>query len=133
MPTAYKTPGVYIEEIPKFPPSVAPVETAIPAFIGYTEKAQDQVADDLNLKPTRISSLVEYETYFGLPQPEEKITVAVTATTVNGIPTPQNAVVTLKESDRSKHVMYYALQMYFATGGGPCWIVSVGKYKQLGT
>ena len=32
----YKTPGVYVEEIAKFPPSVAQVETAIPAFIGYT-------------------------------------------------------------------------------------------------
>ena len=30
----YKTPGVYIEEIPKLPPSIASVETAIPAFIG---------------------------------------------------------------------------------------------------
>jgi phage tail sheath protein FI len=36
----YKTPGVYIEEIPKLPPSIASVETAIPAFTGYTEKAQ---------------------------------------------------------------------------------------------
>ena len=39
MATSYKTPGVYIEEISKFPPSVAEVETAIPVFIGYTEKA----------------------------------------------------------------------------------------------
>ena len=36
---AYKTPGVYVEEIVKFPPSVAQVETAIPAFIGYTQRA----------------------------------------------------------------------------------------------
>ncbi|MBP1653020.1 MAG: phage tail protein, partial [Bacteroidetes bacterium] len=43
----YKTPGVYIEEIPKLPPSIASVETAIPAFIGYTEKAQWKVAGDL--------------------------------------------------------------------------------------
>ncbi len=39
MATAYKTPGGYIEEISKFPPSVAQVETAIPAFVGYTELA----------------------------------------------------------------------------------------------
>ena len=38
MPT-YRTPDVYIEEISVFPPSVAEVETAIPAFIGYTERA----------------------------------------------------------------------------------------------
>ena len=29
--------------------------------------------------------------------------------------------------------MYYALQMFFANGGGPCYIVSVGSYKALGT
>src|SRR5262245_39340292 len=111
MATAYKTPGVYIEEIPKFPPSVAPVETAIPAFIGYTMQALEQVADDLILKPKRITSLVEYEKYFGTAQPEEKITVAVTATAADG---PVSAVAALKEADRSKHIMYYALQMFFA-------------------
>jgi len=36
----YKIPGVYVEEISLFPPSVAEVATAIPAFIGYTEKAK---------------------------------------------------------------------------------------------
>ena len=40
MSKLYKTPGEYIEEISKLPPSVAAVETAIPAFIGYTQKAQ---------------------------------------------------------------------------------------------
>ena len=39
MPT-YRTPDVYVEEISVFPPSVAEVETAIPAFVGYTEFAR---------------------------------------------------------------------------------------------
>src|SRR5437660_8543719 len=63
MPT-YKTPGVFVEEIPKLPPSVAEVETAIPAFIGYTEKSERN-GESLKNKPTRLSSLVEFETYFG--------------------------------------------------------------------
>jgi uncharacterized protein len=129
MATAYKTPGVFVEEIPKFPPSVAPVETAIPAFIGYTEKAQDAVPGDLHLKPLRIASLVEYEQYFGGPQPEQSVTVAGAVTTVNGVVTEQKAVASLLESARSKHILYYALQMFFANGGGPCWIVSVNPYK----
>ena len=33
MPT-YRTPDVYVEEISVFPPSVAEVETAIPAIVG---------------------------------------------------------------------------------------------------
>src|SRR5262245_63244334 len=108
MATAYKTPGVYVEEIPKFPPSVAPVETAIPAFIGYTEKAQEAVPADLRLKPTRISSLVEYEQFFGHAQQEQSVTVAATVTTANGVATDQKAVASLTEAARSKHIMNYA-------------------------
>jgi phage tail sheath protein FI len=129
MQLSFKTPGVYIDEVSKLPPSVAPVETAIPAFIGYTEKAEDVHPNDLHLKPTRISSMVEYETYFGQPQPEEAITVTITITTS---PATQKAAATLAEGSRSKHIMYYALQMFFANGGGPCYIVSVGLYKTLG-
>ena len=39
MATTFNTPGVYIQEIPTIPSSVAAVDTAIPAFVGYTEKA----------------------------------------------------------------------------------------------
>lgn len=131
MATAYKTPGVYIEEIPKFPPSIAPVETAIPAFVGYTEKADNLTANDLHLKPKRISSMVEYEKYFGGAQPETAIAVTVMVTQVGGVTTDQKAVASLVETARSKHVMYYALQMFFANGGGPCYIVSVNTYGPL--
>ncbi|OUL35151.1 phage tail sheath C-terminal domain-containing protein [Nostoc sp. 106C] len=230
MPSTYKTPGVYIEEISKFPPSVAQVETAIPAFVGYTEKAvvrgidyhkvaadakaaadaaadPEKAADDTKKAaadakkadddaqkaaadakkaaddaptdavkaktaddaakaanaakkaaddaqkaadaakkaaddakadpdkakavaaaakavadaakvpvPVRITSLLEYEQFFGTAVPETSITVKVTDTDVNAaITTP------------SPHILYYSLQAYFANGGGPCYIVSVGK------
>jgi hypothetical protein len=133
MAVVYKTPGVYVEEVSKLPPSVALVETAIPAFIGYTEKAQDVDPGDLNLKPTRISSLVEYETYFGGSQPEEKITVAATVTTVNGVKSAPVGTAALKKADRSLHILHYAMKMFFANGGGPCWICSAGTYKALGS
>jgi phage tail sheath protein FI len=122
----YKTPGVYIEEIPKLPPSIASVETAIPAFIGYTEKAQWKEAKDLNNRPWRIKSLLEYAQYFGYADPEkESLSVAFTngGTEING---------KVDETKRSKFLMYYSLQMFFANGGGPCWIVSVGNYEESG-
>lgn len=125
MPTTYKTPGVYIEEIPKFPPSIAPVETAIPAFIGYTEKAKKKEDDDLVLKPKRIDSIADYRRYFGEAQEEENIEVVIDENGEGGAKFPQDAL-------RSKHIMYYALQLFFANGGGPCYIVSTGKYKGLG-
>lgn len=117
MASTYKTPGVYVEEISKLPPSVAQVETAVPAFIGYTERT---VYNGLSLKekPTRIKSLREYEEIFGLPQ-AATLTINITGDNkLNG----DVAVSALSFR------MYYALQMYFANGGGPCYIVSAESY-----
>ncbi|GAA5084467.1 hypothetical protein GCM10023210_04320 [Chryseobacterium ginsengisoli] len=108
---SYKTPGVYVEEIAKFPPSVAQVETAIPAFIGYT-------ADGPKNEPTRISSMLEYEAIFGKAK-AESFTVSVSGDSDTGY--SASAVVA-----PNNFKMYYAMQMYFANGGGPCYIVSVG-------
>ena len=126
MATAYKTPGVYVEEIAKFPPSVAQVETAIPAFIGYTEKATNKIKGDLKGVPTRITSLLEYETWFGFAKPEKTISVTINDTLVNG--TTSHAIVVDQPSAREPFLMYYSMQMYFANGGGPCYVVSVGRY-----
>lgn len=118
----YKTPGVYIEEIPKFPPSIAQVETAIPAFIGYTQIAVDARGNSLLNEPKRITSLLEYERFFGLARPETAITV-----TINEAVRPADVQASI--GARSPYLMYYALQMFFANGGGPCWIVSIGDYS----
>ena len=127
MAAEYKTPGVYIEEIPKLPPSIASVETAIPGFIGYTEKAQWKTPDDLRNKPWRITSLLEYEQYFGKPDAEKNSLSVV----ISEIPRLQiNAKV--DETTRSKFLMHYTLQMFFANGGGPCWIISVDNYTNGG-
>jgi Phage tail sheath protein FI len=107
----YKTPGVYLEEISKFPPSVAQVETAIPAFIGYTAKGPEN-------EPTRISSMLEYETIFGQAKPES-FTFTINDGVVEAQVTP------------SPFKMYYAMQMYFANGGGDCYVVSAGAYSAV--
>ena len=116
----YKTPNVYVEEISTFPPSVAEVSTAIPAFVGYTEKAQ-RGSEDLTNQPTRISSLLDYETLFGKAQ----------ATDFEVTPN-EDGIASIKTPDL-KYLMYYALRIYFDNGGGSCYIVSVGKYGDNGT
>lgn len=113
-----KTPGVYIDEVPKFPPSVAQVETAIPAFIGYTRNTTLNGVSLVN-KPVRIKSLVEYEAVFGARLETFTAAVNTNASGQNIVQTPPAAPATL-------YRMYYALQMYFANGGGPCYIVSIG-------
>jgi phage tail sheath protein FI len=131
---AYKTPGVYVEEVSLFPPSVAEVETAIPAFIGYTEIAVKNGAD-ITLQPLKISSLNDYETYFGK---------APAATDLAEISVSETSVADPADAAKKKHVsyaaeikkipaklpksiLYYALQIFFDNGGGDCYIVSIGK------
>lgn len=120
-----KTPGVYVEEIPKLPPSIAQVETAIPAFIGYTEKAIDSRGEPLKDKPYRITSLLEYEKFFGQALAEKgSITVEIKD---NG--GTLELIGRIDPKKRSKFLMYYAMQLFFRNGGGPCWIVSVGDFS----
>lgn len=131
MATTYKTPGVYVEEISKLPPSVAQVETAIPAFIGFTEKDSYNGISLVN-KPRRIRSLNDYEQIYGMP--------AQTAFTndnnpANGIRIMKNPAGTFMINgdirdpfDALKFRMHYCLQMYFANGGGPCYIISCDTY-----
>ncbi|HFA49699.1 MAG TPA: phage tail sheath family protein [Bacteroidetes bacterium] len=121
----YKTPGVYIEEISVFPPSVAAVETAIPAFIGYTAVDTDKDGNTLVNVPTRITSLLEYESIFGKGF-VESITVNVDQTFSNGALTGTS--VSFAATPTPSFYLYYAMQLYFSNGGGPCYIVSIGDY-----
>ena len=117
---AYKTPGVYIKEVSVFPPSVAEVETAIPAFIGYTEKAEEK-GEDLTNKRKRIKSLVEYEELFGGPARPNTLSVVLDA---SNSPT--------KVTVEHNYQLYYSLRLFFDNGGGDCYIVSVGPYASNG-
>jgi len=117
----YKTPGVYIEEIRKLPPSIAAVETAIPVFIGYTQQARLKEDDDLIGEPHRIKSLFDYERLYGKASPEQGLSVDI-----NTVRDETNA----KIEDPSPYVMYYGLQAFFGNGGGPCYIISVDLYSE---
>ena len=127
------TPGVYIQEISTLPASVAAVETAIPAFIGHTENAEkDGVAEVLRGEPTRITSMLEYETHFGGPNNE---TLVITVTDRYDGEDGQPATLVDRQigvehpTTISSYKMYYSLQMFFNNGGGPCYIVSVNDYN----
>lgn len=113
--SAIKTPGVYINEIDAFPPSIAQVATAIPAFVGYTQKATS-----LNV-PTRISSLLEYEQNFGGAPSPASISVELDS---NLVPTDNSSVT------ESKFKLYNSMRLFYANGGGECYIVSIGLYTE---
>lgn len=138
----YKTPGVYIVEKSAFPNSVVEVATAVPAFIGYTEKASNK-GKTLSNKAWRISSMSEFLSYFGgPPKTQYQISEAAAATAEKTEKAETAAVV---ESDFSsgdkeyilelpspstRYFLFHSMMLFFQNGGGACYIVSVGNYDQ---
>ncbi|MBN3582476.1 phage tail sheath family protein [Algoriphagus aestuarii] len=120
------TPGVYIEEKNAFPGSVVEVATAIPAFVGYTEKASRNGKSLLN-QPTRITSFADYLELFGGafnpkftltdPQPGDRNLVALGGGEKN-----------LAYKENNLFYLFNSLRLFYSNGGGTCYIVSVGTY-----
>ncbi|MET4696907.1 phage tail sheath family protein [Endozoicomonas lisbonensis] len=119
----YKTPNVYVQEKSIFPPSVAEVATAIPAFIGRTEKTTYGADASLLKKPIRITSMVEYAKWFGGPYLE--------GFDFTSVKDEDDAIVGVKLNPTrpvAKFILYHMLAQFFANGGGACYVVSVGGY-----
>jgi phage tail sheath protein FI len=127
----YRSPGVYVEEISTLPPSIAEVESAVPAFVGYTGIATNLVTDDLAGVPTPINSISDYVQFFGGPDVEDptNITIDIDEKQSGGKTTGYSTVITPDTESMSKHILYHAMNLYFANGGTRCYIVSVGKYS----
>ena len=122
MANNYRTPGVYIEEVSKFPRSVVPVETAIPTFIGYTSNTSSQ-GKNLLSRPVAINSLLEFEEIFGPEPAVGGFSVALDAegTVIGGIADPNGGAL-------GHFRLAYALQHFYDNGGGRCYVVSIGDY-----
>ena len=112
---AVKTPGVYIDELSLFPPSVAQVDTAVPAFIGPTRMHLKDGKTVLNI-PTRVKSIAEFRAWFG-GGPDRNLTVVLD---------PLNGVESVTAN--AAFYLYDSLLMYFGNGGEKCYVVSTGQY-----
>lgn len=144
-----KTPGVYIVEKNAFPNSTVEAATAVPVFIGYTEKALNGIESLIN-KPFKISSVGEFCAHFGgAPMPKFKISLqdipadqdTKTDSNEGKDPVPLTDMELLKKltlkigqqtfliEDDSRFSLYYHILLFYANGGGPCYIVSVGDYS----
>jgi len=141
---ARRTPGVYVTELDAFPPSVVGVQTAVPAFIGYTEFAEINGKPVYN-EPIKITSLVDFESIFGIGfKPAYDIVEVTDATEITegkydfkvSDPTTPPAVFkyyNLTQSGSSKFNLFNSMRLFYANGGGTCYIVSVGDYTAGGT
>ena len=121
------TPGVYVQEISTLPPSVAEVETAIPAFIGYTEKADKLSAGDLIMIANKINNLNEFIHFYGEAAAEADDSITITVKDHGS--SQYDVLFTYDKSKRSKYNLYYCIKHFYDNGGGTCYVVSVDTYK----
>lgn len=131
-----KTPGVYITERNAFPNSVVEVATAVPAFIGYTEKS-DNNGKSLQSVPWGISSMAEFQGYFGgPPSPTFSVMEIGQPAQPSAVPAPMKAFsvagkdyqVISAQKREQRFLLYYSMLLFFQNGGGHCYIVSVAGY-----
>jgi uncharacterized protein len=135
---------------------VVGIETAVPAFIGYTERAEISGQPAANV-PVRIASMMEFEQHFGggvldaivpgkPPSPKFSFTpVQAPASAQDGSSVEGSAPargtydVSYQAADGTATVyakitpskplfsLHNSLRLFYANGGGPCYIVSVGS------
>ncbi|MDL2307546.1 phage tail sheath subtilisin-like domain-containing protein [Desulfovibrio sp. OttesenSCG-928-C06] len=119
----YLSPGVYVEEISNAYGTVTEVASAIPAFIGYTEKT---ACDGRNLQgvPEPVSSYQDFVTRFGEAAP-------LYLKAIN-IKTDDRGRFSQVESVQvgKRFLLHDAMRMYFANGGGNCFVASLGPYAE---
>ncbi|HEX4408578.1 MAG TPA: phage tail sheath C-terminal domain-containing protein [Xanthobacteraceae bacterium] len=152
-----RTPGVYVTELPAFPSTIVGVATAIPAFIGYTETAAMN-GKAVALQPIKITSLAEYQAVFGGAfRPVYDIVKAAPGASFDfttmmfdgtGFAASNYALVRNtggpaplagSQGPVSPSVampafnLYDSMRLFYANGGGTCYVVSVGNYTAAGT
>ncbi|MEG1545258.1 MAG: phage tail sheath C-terminal domain-containing protein [Tannerellaceae bacterium] len=125
----YKTPGVYIKEKNAFGNSVVEAETAIPVFIGLTEKAEDGSKSLLN-QPVRITSMTEYYNYFGGAKTHKFNVSVVAAAEADALSVNCGSNKLQAKLEGNLCTLFYHLTLFFANGGSTCYIVSVGDYEK---
>lgn len=124
----YKTTGVYIKEQNALGSLVVEAETAIPVFIGLTEKATDGTESMLN-RPVKVTSMAEYEKYFGKAKACRFNVTMTDKEDKNIISVRAGGKVMQAKPEGTICKLYYHMVMFFANGGGTCYVVSTGDYN----
>ena len=119
------TPGVYIEEKNAFPSSAVAVGTAVPVFIGYTEKAT-RAGKSLLHQAIKVASFAEYVEIFGAGF-KSKFTVEP-ATAGDDSFNLNGADMAVKIKDNHTALLFSSMKFFYANGGSDCYILSIGTY-----
>ncbi|WGK64117.1 phage tail sheath family protein [Croceiramulus getboli] len=110
----YKSPGVYVEEVPFQRPPITAVATSEALFLGYTSIGSLSGNADL----TRVVSVSDFEHHFGAALPYRIKRIAFDSTSQL-----QDLQMTLVSQ------LYEQVRMFFANGGQACYVGSIGNFE----
>lgn len=137
------TPGVYVTELPAFPPSIVGVQTAVPVFIGYTEYAKDPVSQQpVYMKAIPLASMADYYNWFGhmyaskygvveVDESKDPLPFDFEAVKLKTAPTDKTVIgyYNVTNSETVHFNLFTALKLFYANGGGNCYVISVANYQ----
>jgi len=136
MALTLQTPNVYIQEVNAFPNSVVAVATAVPAFIGYTYRA-DYKGNSYLKKAVQINSLQDFLIFFGAMTDDTPPVAApdlrqhapiyhAVASKGSGEVVLGGKPFDLLPDSGSIYYLYNSIKLFYQNGGGTCFVVSVG-------
>lgn len=126
-----------------FPDAAAPVATAVPAFIGYTPRADRDGVSYVG-KPVKVGSFEEFAAYFLLPEapasaqtqappvrqyrPQYYLVPQASEPKVGASLWIGDTRYAVLPDPATIHHLYNSVRLFYQNGGGEAWIVSVGGY-----
>ena len=132
-----QTPGVFINEINSPVRSIVEEPSAIPAFIGYTPKAEYKGKSYLNT-PVKITSLFEFREIFLFPDhpsaPASHYSPQYYTSKLDKAPEQGNSyqingdLYAIEPDPGTIYYFYNMIRQFFQNGGGDAYVVSVGTY-----
>ena len=115
---SFSTPNSYLEEQTVQPLAINSGATALPVFVGYTEKAVGIHGNDLTNVLTPLGSLLDYEAHFGSAEYSDF-----------GVYLDTGGNVVSATEAGTRHYLHQSIDLYFRNGGGSCYILSIGNYS----
>jgi len=138
--TVPQAPGLYLQQNTQTLSEINADATAIPAFIGFSQQGIYNEQGQWLYQRQQIDSLFHYQQHFGGPQlqalqlPVEQLQ--------NLRDSSQQADYIKPKTIKPKYIkpkyikpetpfLYQALSLYYANGGGPCYVISIGDFGEF--
>ncbi len=116
------TPGIYLRDQSIQVESESDIKTAVPVFIGYTDRVLDGEGESIENRAVKIRSPAEFQSVFG-GEFQEGFRVREDSAGALGLIDSEQGTGTF--------FLKQAIDLFYANGGALCYVVSIGGFRSL--